>query len=185
MNLFWQTYCWWKKSGQPPGMYESVQIIGYLPYQLITGAGFFHQQYGIGSVCFMCVALPRRKNPNQGRWMYVAHQQKCGMWTLSICFVSPWIASHSSFGKRFQYSVSEIVGGTTCMCCFYRKRDGFSVLWILKPHPTYIRFNTSMIDFQVVMFNHSVFSPIPGEMIQSDEHGSNHQLDFHGSKRPT
>ena len=147
----------------------------------------------------MCVALPppvessmeisRRPifaifTSNQGRWMYVAHQQKCGMWTLSICSVSPWIASHSSFGKRFLlYQFQKLLGGTTCMCCFNRKTDCFSVSWILKPHPTYIWSNNLMIDkTRWWQLNHSLFSvKIPGEF------WSNLTVAycFHGSKGPT
>ena len=50
MGLFWSTaawapwYCWWfRNPKQPPGMYKTLQIMGYLLYQLVQD--FFHQPY--------------------------------------------------------------------------------------------------------------------------------------------
>ena len=35
-------YCWWKKSKQPPRMYKTLYLMGYLPYQLVQD---FSQQH--------------------------------------------------------------------------------------------------------------------------------------------
>ena len=44
-------YCWWfRNPKQPPGMYQTLKVIGYLPYQLVQD--FFHQHYHWWQVLF-------------------------------------------------------------------------------------------------------------------------------------
>ena len=42
-----QKYCWWFRNPTPPGIYQTLEIIGYLPYQLVSPISSINSSNGI------------------------------------------------------------------------------------------------------------------------------------------